>query len=288
MRPIAAPSFAVASAPLLLLLGACAGPPAAEPEPFVYRLPDHASVPYLVTYVSTDTMEMAIRTPMGNMDTNMSSETTYETIFQPADGGLRVEMTVVGMEGRASNPMGGEMTVDESAVTGPLVFLLGARGEVEVLETPEVSVEAGNLFNGAEVASGFFPRLPRTPPLPGESWTDTIHHSDDSGEMSVTNTTVMTYTLLASDAGPGGDLLEVEARGTTETVIEGATQGMEVVQELEGTQDGILLLDPATALLVSADWERSYEGEMEIPAAGMSGMSISMTGRSAIRTQEPR
>ncbi len=266
----------------LASVAACAAPEPEPPEaePFVYRAPDPASV----TYLSADTSEVSIRTPMGDMEVRGPSTMTLGLVFTPAEEGvLRVEMTIEDLEMTITNPMFGDLTLDESIVDEPFVFHLGPRGGIEIVEAPEVPAAAGGFFDGSQIAHGLFPALPPEAPSPGDRWTDTLRHSGGEAGMRMTTTTVVTYTLLRVDAGPAGDLLEVRAEGTAESSARGESEGVEIAQEMEGTQEGTLLLDPATAMPVEVEWRRSFSGAMEIPDVGMSGMEMTMSARSHVR-----
>lgn len=260
------------------VLGVCTpGPEMPTPNgfDFGYRLPAEQ-----VTFVRSDTSELRIGTPMGETEMTLTSTATVSARFEsvPEAEAIRVTMTLTALDAGIGNAMVPDASIDESQADGHLAFHLSPWGETEILET------RGDFFNAEEIHL-FFPRLPKSSPAVGMTWTDTISYESALMGMGVRRTSRITYTLASMKAGPGGNLLEIRAEGTSETTMLGEAQEMAMVGNLQGTQSGTLFLDAETRLLVLAEWTRIISGDVDVPGTDNPGIGITEESHFTIRQE---
>ena len=168
----------VAAAPLLCALagalGGCAGPSLPVPPPgLAYRLPS----PPTLGYRMADTVRVEIQALGQSFAVEGGARSDWRMEYEPDPRGVRVTATLVDLDARMSNPLGPGQLVDESQVTGPVVFTLGPRGNPDVVSFPRIEARAAQFFTGGTIAQGFFPRLPGRSLVPGEGWVDTVSYS---------------------------------------------------------------------------------------------------------------
>jgi hypothetical protein len=187
--------------------------------------------------------------------------------FRPDSAGTRVTATLVDLDARMSNPLGPGQTVDEAQVTGPVVFVLDARGNPTVLSVPRLGPGAAQFFTGGTIANGFFPRLPGRLLAPGESWVDTVSWTADESGTSNRVRTVWTYTA-AGDSLVGDSTYQlVRAAGETEQSSEGSLAGADFTQSVTGAVTGHFLWDPRAGILHASEYRSDLGGESELSIA---------------------
>lgn len=261
------------------VLGVCTpgpGVPAPNGVDLEYRLPTEPEV----TFLRSDSSALRIGTPMGETEVILTSTATIAARFAsvPEAEAMRVTMTLTALDAGVGNAVVPHASIDESQAEGQLAFHLSSRGETEILEVE------GDFFNAEEIHL-FFPRLPKSPPAVGTSWTDTISYESAIMGMGVRRTSRITYTLTSMKAGPGGNLLEVRAEGTSETTMLGEVQEVAIDGNLHGTLSGTLFLDPETRLPVLAEWTRIVSGEADVPGAENPAMGITEESHFTIRRE---
>lgn len=272
-----------ASFVLLMGLAACVGPFAASPGGgLMYQLPD---TPELV-YFTGDTTNVDIDAgPMGSLRMRGTGTATLAMAFERGAEGIQVTATFRELNARLSQPMGGAQTADEDDLEGPLVFTLDKKGHATLVSLPEMKGQAAELASPHAIAYQFFPLLPGGMANPGDSWTDTIHFEDEVGQGELTSTTFATYTLQGDTVVDGVNLLSITMEGNAEVVAFGVTEGMEVTQIFAGDISGSILWDPARSVYVSGIFEQDMSGTVEVPAAGMPPMPLTVRGTSHVRLQ---
>jgi hypothetical protein len=187
--------------------------------------------------------------------------------FRSDSAGMRVTATLVDLDARMSNPLGPGQTVDESQVSGPVVFVLDPRGNPTVLSVPELGAGAAQFFTGGTIANGFFPRLPGRVLAPGEGWVDTVSWTAEESGTSNTVRTVWTYTA-AGDSLVGDSTYQlVRAAGATEQSSEGSLAGADFTQRVAGTVTGHFLWDPRAGILHASEYRSELSGESEVSIA---------------------
>jgi hypothetical protein len=187
--------------------------------------------------------------------------------FAPDSGGIRVAAALLDLDARMSNPLGPGRTVDESVVSGSVVFVLDALGNSRIVSVPELNPEAAQFFTGSTIANGFFPRVPGRPVAPGESWGDTVSYSGDQTVAESSVRTVWTYTAAGDTAAEGSTYQLVRARGRTEQSSGGEVAGAGFTLGVSGEVIGHFLWDEAAGLLHSSEYRSDLSGEAELSIA---------------------
>jgi hypothetical protein len=159
------------------------------------------------------------------------------------------------------------MRVDEEIVQGDLVFALDPRGEVTIIESPDVEGAASAFFAGPMIAHSFFPGLPGTAVQPGDSWVDTVAFSEDAVTGESSQRSITTYTVLGDTEVEGRSLLEIGFEGTSELRQTMALQGAEVEQETHLDVTGRVLWDMQRGLMFERETISTGTGTVRIALA---------------------
>jgi hypothetical protein len=228
------------AAALMLPLAACGGG-STSPPALAYGLPTPAAVSYDVL----DTATISIEALGQSLDLQVGSSAVYDMAFARAADGVTVTLTVANLDATVAVPMAGPITVDESSVSGALVFTLDRRGDAALVSAPTVDDAVGQLVPPLQIAHSFFPALPGTAVRPGDTWADTISYGDDGatgGEARVQRS-VLEYTAVGDTAIAGKTLLHIAFDGTSEIRQTLSMQGMELEQATELQLTGHVLWD---------------------------------------------
>ena len=272
----------VAFVALLLGTTACVGPFASGPSGgLMYEVP----TPPTLTYVTGDTSNIDISSPMGSMRMRGTSTATLAMSFERSADGIQVTTNFQELNARLTQPMGGAVTADADDVEGPLVFTMDNQGHSTVVSVPEMNGQAGQMANPHAIAYQFFPLLPGGAPEAGASWTDTIHYEAEVGPGETNSTTIMTYTLQGDTVVDGLTLLKINMTGNADVTAFGVTEGMEVTQIFSGDVSGYALWDPARSVYVGGYSEADMSGTVEVPAAGMPPMPLTLSGKGHVKLQ---
>lgn len=249
----------LALAAVSFAFSACAGgAPALE-----YGVPTPGEVRY--TYGDTTTVTVSI---MGqNLEMAQRGVADYAVSFSPAPAGVNVTMSVAGLEGTLSQPMGAPVRIDASDVEGVLVFALDREGNAVVAETPTVSMEASQMVSGLALSHNFFPGLPGRSVSTGDVWTDTVSYAGEEGAGDRSETAVFRYTVVGDTVVAGRTLTKIDVDGTSESAATVAVQGMSVGQRSEVTIRGHVLWDATAGLMVERRSEASGSGTASVPIA---------------------
>lgn len=249
----------------------------------MYRVPDTPSLVYVTGDTSTIDVDAG---PMGSMRMRGTGTATLGVTFTRSPEGVQVTTTFQELEARLSNPMGGAQTASQADVEGDLVFTMDARGHSTVVAVPETRGSAGQLANPEALAYELFPLLPGEVVNPGDTWTDTLRYQVETDEASTESTSVRTYTVQGDTMVDGRTLLHITMSGRADVVGTGSNQGMEVTQIFAGDVEGTILWDPARALYVYGAFEQDMDGTVEVPAAGIPPMPMTVRGKSHVRLRE--
>jgi hypothetical protein len=275
--------YVAATALLIFGMAACAGPGGVSPSGgLMYRVPESPSV----VYVAESSQNIGIDAgAMGSMNMTANSEATLAVSFAAGPGGIQVTTSFQKLSASMTQPMGGALTASESDIVGDLVFTMDEKGKGTVVTLPETKGSAEQLVSPVSFVYEFFPRLPGGTVNPGDSWTDTIQYESQTGTGDVSAKSVLTYTLVGDTVVAGVTLLHVTYEGGAEVVGSGSTEGMEVIQAVSGDVRGMFLWDAARGLMVAGESSQDMDGTVEVPAAGMPPMPMSVTGSGTVRLQ---
>ena len=243
----------------------------ASDDALSYRVPSPASA----TYHVVDTLTTTIVTPVGDVSLELTMAVTLAATFEPAPDGVRFTGELEAFSASLSGPMGSQ-TFDED-IAGAYVFVLDARGGVEVVSAPEFAEPAASAAPVISLPHEMFPQLPGKAVQPGDSWVDTVTWSLDSPEARVITTSVHTYTLVGDTVIDGRTLLRIAISGEAETKGTVGAPGMSAEQVLSGANTGFALWDPERGAMHSMEITRDYSGTMNSP---MGEASMKVTGSS--------
>lgn len=276
--------YAALSILLVAGMAACSGPATTSPSGgLMYSVPQVPSV----TYVTESSQDIGIDAgPMGTMSMVATSEATIGVTFEAAPSGeVQVTTTFDALSASMSQPMGGSLTATESDIEGPLVFTLDSKGRGTAVTVPETKGSAEQLVAPISFVHEFFPRLPGGAVDPGATWTDTISWEASTAEGDMSTVSVLNYTLVGDTVVDGTSLLHIAYTGKSEIVGAGVTEGMEVMQTFSGDTEGMFLWDTAKGIMVAGKSSQDMDGTVEVPAAGMPPMPMTMTGSGSIKVQ---
>lgn len=275
--------YLAASTLLLVGMAACAGPGSVSPSGgLMYGVPETPTV----VYVTESSQDIGIDAgAMGTMNMTSSSSATLGLSFVSGADGVEVTVAFQELSASMSQPMGGSLTASESDIEGPLVFTMDERGRGTPVTIPEAKGSAEQLVAPVSFVHEFFPRLPGGAVNPGDMWTDTIAWEASTSEGEMSTNTVTTYTLVGDTVVDGATLLHVTYEGMADVVGSGATEGMEVMQVFSGPVTGMFLWDSARGLLVAGESSQEMDGTVEVPAAGMPPMPMTVSGSGTVRLQ---
>lgn len=236
-----APACAAAAS---IALTACA-PGSPAPPALAYGLPEPAAV----AYTAGDTLAIEINALGQTLTLDVRSTASYDVVFRRAGDRITATLTVRDLVADVTLPMVGPMRVDEDIVDGDLVVSLGRRGDLTILESPEVEEAASAFFAGPTIAHSFFPGLPGRAVQPGDSWVDTVAFAEDGDTGESSQRSVTTYTVVGETVVEGRSLLEISLAGTTEMRQTMALQGAQIRQETSLVVEGRVLWDLQRGLM---------------------------------------
>jgi len=268
---------------ILFGLAACSGPGGVAPKRgLMYEVPNPPSAVY-VTEASQDIDIDA--GAMGMLSMRGTSDATLAVSFSPTPEGVQVTATIQDLSASLSQPMGGSQTASESDLEGDLVFNLDPRGKGTVVSLPETKGMAEQLANPVAFVHELFPRLPGAAANPGDTWTDTIQYEIQTSQGQTASQSILTYTLQGDTTVAGQSLLHVTYEGDANVTGSAMQEGMEVVQTFSGDVSGMFLWDANRGLFVAGESSQDMSGTVEIPAAGIPPMSMTVRGSGTTRLQ---
>ncbi len=273
-----------ASVPLLLVLGACAGPAGVAPSGgLMYWLPEPLTAVYLTESTSNFNIDAGA---MGSFGMRATREATMDVSFEPGTEGVEVTARYRSLSASMTQPMGGAQRATERDMDGDLVFTLDRTGKRTIVSLPTTRAAAAQLVDPTGMAHEMFPRLPGGVVRPGATWVDTIQYETRTSQGDQSFNGVVTYTLQGDTLVEGSALLRITYEGTADVRGTAMTEGMQVLQALSGTFSGAVLWDPVRSLMVADEGTQDMRGSVDIPGAGMPPMPMSMRGASSTRLQE--
>jgi len=251
---------ALLPAALLVVAPSCA-PGSAVPPALAYELPDPAAA----TYDVGDTMTVEINALGQSLSLGVDMAAVYGLGFERAQGdAFEVTLAVQDLAAEVSVPMAGPIQLDESIVSGDLVFTVDRRGGVRVTSTPAVSSAGGQLLSPVGIAHALFPALPGTAATAGDGWVDTLSFQDSVSGLS--SHSVLAYTVVGDTVVEGRSLMTIGFTGTSSMSQETSLQGTEVSQTSDLEVEGRLLWDARRGLLFQREATASGTGSVKVAA----------------------
>jgi hypothetical protein len=243
---------------LAFSIAACAG--GASPPPLAYGLPTPAEASYDVLDTATITIEALGQ----SLQLDVGSEAVYHIAFARADEGVRVTLSVVDLAATVGVPLAGPITVDESSVSGDLVFTLDRRGGARLVSAPEVDEAVGQLVPPLQIAHSFFPALPGTAVRSGETWVDTISYGGDGDAGAGTQRSILHYTAVGDTVVGGTQLLAIAFTGTSEISNVLSMQGAEIEQSTSLELEGHVLWDRRAGMMFERSTVSTGTGRVRV------------------------
>ena len=243
-----------------VVTAACAtsGAPAPE-EPLAY-----SASPAPASYEIADTLVLGVNSPLGALEIVSGATVTLALAFAPDPRGVRATGTVESLDATLTNPMGPSEDADLDDVSGVLEVLVGRYGVVHVASFPEVSGALAPASAFPALAYLLFPRLAEGVADPGSTWTDSVTTSAE-GEVTLTSTTVSTYTLAGDTLVDGRPLVHITVAADVAIELQADQQGTPISQTIAGSANGFLLWDPERRLVAHGRFEGDMEGDMTMP-----------------------
>jgi hypothetical protein len=274
----------VAGSVLLLLgLSACAGPGGVEPGGgLMYRISEVSTA----VYVTESRSDINIAAgDMGNLGMRATQDATLAVSFAPGPEGVHVTAKYESLSASMTQPMGGSQNASERDVEGEVVFTLDRMGRPTVVSLPTTRTVAEQLVDPLSVVHEMFPRLPGGVVRPGAAWTDTIQYQTRTSQGDASSHVVKTYTLEGDTLVDGANLLRITYEGSANVQGVGMTEGVQILQSLSGTVSGTIIWDPVRSLLVADEGTQDLVGSLDVPAAGIPPLPMSLKGTSSTRLQ---
>jgi len=258
MRARVTPRLLCAGA-LVVVLGGCA---TASP-PLAYRLPSPAEV----TYAAGDTLSIEINALGQRLELSVRTTASYAIAFTPAEDGVGARLTVTDLQADVSLPGTAPMSVGEEIVQGDLVLALSPRGDVTIVEAPEVEEAASAFLAGPTIAHSFFPGLPGTAARAGDVWVDTVSYAEDGDTGDASQQSITTYTVVGQSVVDGRPLLEITLEGTQEMQQTMSFQGVDVEQHTNLEVTGRVLWDLQRGLMYERETVSTGTGTVRVAIA---------------------
>jgi hypothetical protein len=262
IAPRRLPGLSAALALALPLAAACgSGGPA----------PGGALVPTLASAAWDRDVTVDVRIDLGGQDlpVRITGSGVLEADFEPREGGVRVSAGYRSWSARATNPMAGTQTADESQIQGRTVFDLDARGRPTVVSVPTTTGAAAELFDGTQLAHEFVPRMPGRVPGAGESWTDTITYTSSIPGGESRSEQVVRYTAVGDTVVDGRTLLHIRAESEDRAEVRGSAEGQAFRQNFSGTSRHTYLWDGRDGVVHYSRVEGEMSGSMTMVGMGM-------------------
>lgn len=259
---------------LLLSLTVVAFAQNGTPLRYVYEM--GKTYNYAITAENNVTMEMQGREMVNEMTQNAKLAIVPQSLA--ADGNYTCWLSFPEMSIKVKN-----FRMDTTIV---MTELLNKRAEIvqtprgKVISTKMIdSLKIGNNMMMMQLGSeptALFKRvlinMPAEPVVAGGSWTETEVDTINQGGMKIAITPNLTFSALGEEERGGYQCLKVAFKGTLNLNGSGSQQGMNLVLEGEGTQEGTLYFAQAQGVLVAA--ESISDQEMTIAITGAANMTM--------------
>lgn len=239
-------------------------PPPAPPPVLGYGVP----APPAATYVHSDSALLQVDAGGRTVDVTVASRSVLDFEFERGmNGAVRASAVYREFEGRSSNPLGSPEIASVDDISGALVFDIDAVGETEFVRAPGVEGSARTFVRPEMLAASFFPKLPGRAVQEGERWTDTTTVTSEWDSGTVRATSITTYTAAGDTLVGAATYLLVRMSGPDTRMVRESQEGIELAQEVSGSQNGWFLWDRERRLPVEIVSTTTHTGTMEVSGA---------------------
>jgi hypothetical protein len=189
---------------------------------------------------------------------------------------MLVTVRITSIDGRSTNSMGPTVTVGNEALPGTAVLRVERDGEVTIVQEPEMPEALSQVAGSQSLYRRYFMPLPARVVERGETWTDTVRIREDNDGLVSTTMSIVRSTWTRDTVVAGRALRVIDSEIENDVHVQGTTQGIEIVQQLNGTSTAMTLWDPAWHAIVQRRETGTAAGSTDLPAMGISGMPVSM------------
>jgi hypothetical protein len=264
---------------VLLATGCASGGGGGGDGAMAYSVPAEGPV----TYVRGDSLDVSVEAPgLGTIDLDFDQAMTLGVSFGRSASGVQITAEFQEFTATLNNPMSGTERADIENLSGPLIFTVDARGDANVVQAPEVTGMATQVFRAASLANELLPRLPDRAVAAGDSWADTVIYSDDTAGGSIFSEWYGTMTVTGDTIVDGATVTKVLVDADVRVDVEVDMGGMYVTQSMGGTENGFFLWDAARRLVVYQETMRAFDGTVDVDIAPE---LMDMVARQVVRTR---
>jgi hypothetical protein len=264
------------------------GPGSASPVPAGSAALGY-SIPVVnpVTYETGDSAIISMNMSGMAVDVTIEFAGTAEIAYAQAGENLAATVRYLTASGRFANSMGPETVISSGDLPGPAQLTIEPNGRYTLTSTPDMSTALKQVLGSNGAYRRLFINLPGRVVTRGTQWTDTIVTTDEADGLRTSVREIITSTFSGDTTIAGHRLHVIRSTSVTATDVSGNAQGFEMSQKLSGTSTAIALWDPERRLLVERSESGGQSGSMEMPAAGMSGVPVSVSSIQVMRLKSP-
>jgi hypothetical protein len=245
--------------------------------------------PVAATYQIADTSRVSVQAgPAGSVDVDIHLSGTAEMRLEQNGDSVRVTAQMTSFDGSFKNSMGPAIVIGKDDVAGTVIMSVDPRGAFNIVQRAEGSARLRQVASIEALYRNLIVRLPAGAVTVGATWTDTITASEVREGVTSSIRTVLTSTYAGDTSVAGRTLHVIRSDATNNLEINGNTQGMPLVQKLEGGSNITTLWDSERRLLVERQESGTLRGGMDMPSMGMSALPVSATSRRIYRLVTPQ
>lgn len=274
----------------LVLLPACASAPSAPapaPVPAGRTLAYAVTAPSTVSYSFADTSAIDIQGgAIGDIHVKVGAAGIADVTFAAKGADVEAMIRVTQFAGSMSNSaMGTAPSATEKEIGGPAVVTVSARGAPTITAMPTLTPVIQQVGVSQAFFRRFFVRLPAAQVAAGAMWVDTVMATDSAGGTKATYRDITTSPFVRDSVVSGRKLAYITTTTQRTLKVTGASQGVEIVQNLSGTAASTALWDTDRKLLVDRVERTDLSGTFDLPAMGVTGLPVTArgTGHLALR-----
>ena len=245
---------------------------------FAYRYEQ----PVKFQFVTADTIESRMETPMGPMASTIGLIARYTLNLAPHSDSTHVKLEIDEYSG-SMQAMGQTVPIPDDEI-GPIELMMSRTGEARTIQDgpggPLGQIPGLNLMSAR-----MFVRLPAQPVAVGATWSDTVTETMDSAGMRVQINGKTTGTYLG-DTTVSGRRMHVLRVLTDLAITGGGTAGgMDMTQDMKSVGTAVWLWDPQRSIFAEMTGEMTTTGVMNVATMGSMNMNAKMRSRARLADQ---